>query len=62
MSNSIIPPGEAIRRAVKWISDQRRDQPDIDMVKLVDQACLRFDLSPVESETLAQTFIQKKEE
>lgn len=51
---SVIPQGEEIRKAVKWISDMRRDDPAKDPRKLVEQACLKFNLSPLEAEYLAK--------
>jgi hypothetical protein len=49
MKVNILPPGEDIRRAVKWISEMRRDQPQADPLKLVEQACLKFNLSPLDA-------------
>lgn len=51
---SIIPQGEDIRRAVKWISEMRRDEPGTDPRKLVEQACLKFNLSPIDAEYLGR--------
>lgn len=51
---SIIPQGEDIRRAVKWISEMRRDDPSADPRKLVDEACLKFNLSPMDAEYLGR--------
>jgi hypothetical protein len=49
---TIIPPGEEIRNAVKWISEMRRANPGSDPRKLVEQACLKFNLSPLEAQYL----------
>ncbi|MFO7965766.1 MAG: hypothetical protein R6U50_17705 [Desulfobacterales bacterium] len=51
---TIMPEGEAIRNAVKWISEQRTRHPDIPVHKLVGDAGLRFNLSPKEQEFLAR--------
>ncbi len=51
---SIQPEGESLRKAVKWISDNRQEIPDQNLTLLVDQACLRFDLSAKESEFLVR--------
>ena len=53
---TIKPTGENLRRAVKWISEQRQERPDEKLSKLVDEAALRFDLSPADQEFLLQTF------
>jgi hypothetical protein len=47
----LVPRGESIRKAVRWISDQRRRDLDI-----IEEACRRFDLSPVEEEFLLLHF------
>ncbi len=52
--STIMPQGEEIRKAVKWISDMRSDQPTTDPKKLLDEACLKFNLSPLEAEYLAK--------
>ena len=49
---TIIPQGEELRRAVKWLSEERQTNPDKKIGALVDEACLKFDLSPSESEYL----------
>lgn len=49
---TIIPEGDDLRKAVKWISDERKDNPDKKIMDLVESAALRFDLSPKESDSL----------
>ena len=51
---SIIPQGEDVRRAVKWISEMRKDDPAADPRKLVEEACLKFNLSPMDAEYLGR--------
>lgn len=46
-----LPEGERLRRAVAWLGKQPRRSPD-----LIEQACQRFDLSPLESATLYRWF------
>lgn len=50
--SAILPSGEDLRRAVRWISDRRLDEPNEPIWKLVDEAALRFDLSPMDAEFL----------
>jgi len=50
--STVQPQGEQLRKAVKWISDKRKEDPDINLAKLVDDASLQFDLSPKDSEFL----------
>jgi hypothetical protein len=45
--------GEApIKQAVRWIDDRLRDEPNVDRLRLVDEAARRFDLSPLDTEFL----------
>ncbi len=46
------PQGESLRRAIRWISAQLEEDAERALLPLVDQATLRFDLSPRESEYL----------
>ncbi|MEZ4524973.1 MAG: hypothetical protein R2941_03525 [Desulfobacterales bacterium] len=55
---TIQPQGEDIRRAVKWISEERKDHPEKDLQKLIDQACTQFDLSPAEADYLIRVAAQ----
>jgi hypothetical protein len=47
-----LPEGELIRRAVRWISEQRESSPKLSLAQLIDEAGKRFNLSPKESEFL----------
>ena len=48
----IRPEGDAIKKAVKWVGEARKENPDRKVPELVDEACRRFDLSPVDAEFL----------
>ncbi len=48
----IVPSGEGLRQALKWLSERRREEPARPRLALVEEAALRFDLSPVETEFL----------
>ncbi len=52
---TVQPEGEELRRAVKWISEVRQDEPEKKLSKLIEEACIRFDLSPAEAEFLSKT-------
>jgi hypothetical protein len=56
---SSLPEGEEIRRAIKWISEMRETQPDRKLSKLVEEAALKFDLSPQQTDFL-YNFLTKK--
>lgn len=59
---SILPEGEQLRRAVKWISDERLENPGANVSKLVGEACLKFDLPPKDAEFLVKFFAEKPSE
>ncbi|WP_054029397.1 hypothetical protein [Desulfatitalea tepidiphila] len=46
---TIQPEGENIRKAVKWLGAERQANPSVPLHKLIDQACLQFNLSPNEA-------------
>jgi hypothetical protein len=48
--------GEALRRAVQWISDRKRDQPGLPLWRAIDEASVRFDLTPAEEQFLLQNW------
>ena len=57
---TVQPQGEDIRRAVKWISEERTYHPQRKLSELIDEACLKFDLSPMDAEFLTRTLLQTK--
>ncbi len=59
---SILPEGEQLRKAVKWISDERTENPGTSLSKLVGEACLKFDLPPKDAEFLLHFFTEKDSE
>ena len=49
---TVQPEGEDIRKAVKWISEERKYNPEAKLSNLIQEACLKFDLSPMDAEYL----------
>lgn len=45
--DTLLPRGEALRRAIRWLSDERRHD-----VAAIEEAARRFDLTPAEEEFL----------
>ena len=56
MANIVVPTGEPLRRAIRWLSEQRQDRPEAKLAVLVNEAALRYDLSPAEQQALLDTF------
>jgi hypothetical protein len=50
--------GDALKKAVEWVSEQRKKTPDTPAAKLANEAALKFDLSPKDSEFLLR-FVKK---
>ena len=57
---SIQPEGEDLRKAVKWVSEERKANAKENSQKLVQEASLRFNLSPADGEFLTR-FVKKEE-
>lgn len=57
---SILPEGEQLRKAVRWISEERQTREDANLAKLIDEACVKFDLSPADTDFLFRFFTEEK--
>jgi hypothetical protein len=51
-ANGIQGQGESLRRALRWLSERRQEQPQAPRLKLIEEAALRFDLTPAEADFL----------
>jgi hypothetical protein len=51
---TIQPEGEQIRKALQWISEEKQDSPDKSRLQLLEEAGIKFNLSPTEAEYLAK--------
>ncbi|RIK94790.1 MAG: hypothetical protein DCC71_23140 [Proteobacteria bacterium] len=57
----ILPEGENVRRALRWIAEERRARPDAPLAKLLDEAMRRFDLTPIQCERLVELYRAARE-
>ncbi len=55
---SILPDGEQLRKAIKWISDERLDNPEASLPKLIGDASLKFDLPPKDADFITRFFTE----
>jgi len=46
------PAGESLKQALRWISMERQDRPNVRLGELIEQASQRYDLSPAEEQFL----------
>ena len=58
---SIMPKGERVRSAVRWISEHLKTDSSRAVIPLVNEAALKFDLTPKESEELIQFYRSARE-
>ncbi len=58
---SVQPQGDALKKAVQWISEQRKEYPNKNSMGLADEAAFRFDLSPKDSEFLLR-FVKEEQD
>jgi len=56
--STIMPEGENLRRAIKWISANLVENPNQPVPALIDKVVFKFDLSPKDAEFL-MTFLRK---
>jgi hypothetical protein len=50
--HDLLPEGEELRRAVKWVSGNLQESPDQPVRQLVQKAIFKFNLSPKDAEFL----------
>lgn len=50
--SQIVPEGEAVRNAVKWISSECKENKESNIGQLICQAASRYNLSPKDEEFL----------
>ncbi|MDF2413401.1 hypothetical protein [Aeromonas sp. 1HA1] len=53
----LLPHGEDLRRAVRWLSERRQHD-----VRAIEEACIRFDLSPLDEEFLILHCVERSRE
>ena len=57
---SIQPKGEDLRRAVKWVSEERKYNPEKEQKSLIAEACVKFDLSPLDADFLLRKLLEQE--
>ena len=55
---TIQPKGESLRQAVRWISQHLEEDPERKRSALIEEACLRFNLTP-KDEVYLTSFYRK---
>jgi hypothetical protein len=57
---SLQPQGESVRKAVKFISEEKQADPETPLSLLIQKACMRFDLTPKDAMFLDQFYREQK--
>lgn len=47
-----------VKKAVEWIGQRRKENPNAGLTALVEEACRKFDLSPIQADFLYRHFTQ----
>jgi hypothetical protein len=53
---TIQPEGEKLRKAVRWIAEEEKAGSAKTRQQLIEAACLKFNLTPMEAEYLTRSF------
>lgn len=59
--HELLPDGEDVRRAVKWISGNLQEDPGQPVQPLVQKAIFKYDLSPRDADFLIGFYSTRKE-
>jgi hypothetical protein len=57
---TVQPEGEDLRKATRWIAEERKYNPERKLSELIEEACLKFDLSPMDEEFLFRILKDQK--
>ena len=54
--SSILPPGETVRKAAAFVAETRKAEPSRSLSSILDEAGMRFNLTPLDGEALHRLF------
>jgi hypothetical protein len=57
--HDLLPDGEEMRRAVKWVSGNIQEKPERQVLLFVQEAIFKFNLSPKDAEFLLRFYTEK---
>ena len=55
---TIQPKGDDLRKAVKWVSEERKYNKEKNLKVLIEEACLKFNLSPMDADFLFRKLLE----
>jgi hypothetical protein len=56
--SSLLPPGELVRKAAAFVAESRKAEPARSLEAILDEAGMRFNLTPLDSEALRRLFAE----
>lgn len=57
---TIMPEGDGLKKAIAWIDEIKSEKPDQKLISLIDEAGMKFNLSPKDSDFLFRFFTKKE--
>ncbi|PLX77475.1 MAG: hypothetical protein C0615_05180 [Desulfuromonas sp.] len=60
--SELIPDGDDLRKAVKWVSGELQSNPEQPLQPLVQKAIFTYDLSPKDGDFLTRFFRESRQE
>jgi hypothetical protein len=54
--STLLPPGELVRKAAAFVAETRKAEPARPLTSILDEAGMRFNLTPLDSEALHRLF------
>ena len=54
--SSLLSPGEAVRKAAAFVAETRKVEPSRSLASILDEAGMRFNLTPLDGEALHRLF------
>ena len=59
--SDLLPDGDDLRKAVKWVSGKLQENPEQPLQPLVQEAIFTYDLSPKDGDFLISFFRQSRQ-
>lgn len=53
-TETLLPEGDALRKAVVWIGEKRQEDPSRPLYRVIEEAAVRFDLTPPQVDYLTR--------
>ncbi len=58
--STVMPQGEMIRKAAAYVAEQRKENPKKSLNAAIDEAGMKFNLTPLDSQALERLFAEEK--